>query len=106
MAYNVKFKRLSLENYNALPSKDIYTFYYVGNDLYLGEIKLSNASDLTAALISLSEVEIDVTNLESFVGNLSSLNTSSKTNLVSAINEVLLKENTSISQLEINNICI
>lgn len=51
MAYNVKFLQGTLEQFNGLLNKDSNTFYYVGGtDLYLGDIKLSNASDLAAAI--------------------------------------------------------
>lgn len=88
MAYNVKFLKGTAEGYAAITEKDSNTFYYTGTDLYLGEIKLSNASDLAAALTRLTSAETDIDNLEAAVGTLSGLSTSAKTDLVAAINEV------------------
>lgn len=51
---NVKFLKGTVEQYNTA-TKDANTFYYVGGtDLYLGEIKLSNAADLTAAIANIT----------------------------------------------------
>lgn len=92
MAYNVKFLKGTQANYEALATKDSNTFYYTtsdsGNNLYLGEIKLSNAADLTAALTRLTAAEGDIDDLEAAVGTLSGLSTTAKTDLVSAINEI------------------
>lgn len=96
--------------------KDSNNFYYTTDDsnLYLGEIKLSNATDLANAILRISQNETDIANLEeqltalkgegkgsiksmidnaieevnTKIGNLSSLNTTAKDNLVNAINEV------------------
>ena len=47
MAYNVKFLKGTAAQYKALAEKDVNAFYYVdGTDLYLGNIKLSNAADV------------------------------------------------------------
>lgn len=89
MAYNVQFLKGTAEGYAALGTKDANTFYYTGSDLYLGEIKLSSAADLTAALTRLGTAEGDIDNLEAAVGTLDSLSTTAKSDLVSAINEVL-----------------
>lgn len=71
MAYNVKFFKGSLANYEALPVKDPNTFYYVnGTDLYLGTIKLSQASDLTAAIARISENETDILSLQAQIDSL------------------------------------
>lgn len=54
MSYDVKFLKGIRENYNALPVKDVNTFYYVDEtDLYLGEILLSNAEDVKEAVKSI-----------------------------------------------------
>lgn len=64
MAYNVRFLQGSQVNFDALKeagSLNKNTFYYVDEkDLYLGEIKLSNDSDIKAAVsrISVNESEI------------------------------------------------
>ena len=54
MSYNVKFLKGTGENYKALAVKDVNTFYYVDeSDLYLGEILLSNADEIAAAVASI-----------------------------------------------------
>lgn len=91
MALNVKFLKGTADGYAAIVTKDANTFYYTGTDLYLGEVKLSNGADLADALIRLGTAETDIDNLEKAVGELSGLDTTAKTDLVSAINEVLGK---------------
>ena len=54
MSYNVRFLKGTGVNYQALPVKDPNTFYYVDeSDLYLGEILLSNADEIAAAVASI-----------------------------------------------------
>lgn len=90
MAYNVKFLRGTAEAYAALTAKDSQTFYYTDdNNLYLGEIKLSNAAEIAAAVTRIAQNETDIDNIEAAIGTLESLNTTAKADLVSAINEVL-----------------
>jgi hypothetical protein len=90
MAYDVKFLKGTATAYEGLTQKDSTTFYYVdGKDLYLGEIKLSNASDLADALKRVGTAEQDIDNLEKAVGTLDDLSTTEKSDLVAAINEVL-----------------
>lgn len=67
MAYNVKFLKGALENYNALAAArllDENTFYYVqdsnASDLYLGNLKLSNDADVQAATSRISKNESDI----------------------------------------------
>lgn len=93
MAYNVKFLKGSQANYEALGTKDANTFYFTGENLYLGAIKLSNAAEIAAAVARISQNETNIDNLETSVGALSNLSTSAKDNLVAAINEVLSKVN-------------
>ena len=83
MAYNVKFLKGTAAQYNGLASnKDANTFYYVDNkDLYLGSIKLSNAEDLAAAIVRIAANE-------THIGNVLTLTTTEKSNLVGAVNEV------------------
>ena len=60
MALNVKFLKGTSAQYNA-SSKTSTTFYFVDDsDLYLGNIKLSNAADLASAVsrIATNETEI------------------------------------------------
>lgn len=60
MAYNVKFLQGSKAAYDAITTKDLNTFYYVdGKDLYLGEIKLSNAEEIAAAIARVAAIEAD-----------------------------------------------
>lgn len=70
MAYNVKFLKGALENYNALAAArllDENTFYYVqdanASDLYLGNLKLSNDADVQAATSRISKNESDITSI-------------------------------------------
>lgn len=83
MAYNVKFLKGTAAQYNGLGSnKDANTFYYVDNkDLYLGSIKLSNAEDLAAAIVRIAANE-------THIGNVLTLSTEEKSNLVGAVNEI------------------
>lgn len=117
MAYNVKFLKGTAAEY-ASASKNSTTFYYTTDDaqLYLGEIKLSNGSELAAAITRIAKNEGDITTinntlttiqgdatvegsikkavadakteLEGKIGTLANLNTTAKGNLVEAINEV------------------
>ena len=82
MAYNVKFLKGTAAQYTGLATKDVNTFYYIdGKDLYLGEVKLSNASDLQAAITRIAANE-------NAIGNIAELSTTEKTNLVGAVNEI------------------
>lgn len=111
----IKFIKCTSAKYAEIV-KDSNNFYYTTDDsnLYLGEIKLSNATDLANAILRISQNETDIANLEeqltvlkgegegsiklmidnaieevnTKIGNLSSLNTTAKDNLVNAINEV------------------
>lgn len=82
MAYNVKFLKGAAAAYTAA-TKDANTFYFTEDDnqLYLGEIKLSNANDLNAAIARI------VVN-EGHIGNVEDLSTAAKSSLVLAINEL------------------
>lgn len=54
MSYDVRFLKGTRVNYDNLPVKDANTFYYVDEtDLYLGEILLSNAEEVAAAVQSI-----------------------------------------------------
>ena len=81
MAYNVKFLKGTAAQYNALTNKDVNTFYYVDQDLYLGTIKLSNAAEIAAAITRIAANE-------KHIGDVSKLTTKEKTNLVGAVNEI------------------
>ena len=61
MAYNVKFLKGTAAEYTSA-SKNSTTFYYTTDDaqLYLGEIKLSNGSDLAAAIERIAKNEGDI----------------------------------------------
>lgn len=81
MAYNVKFLKGTASEYAAV-TKDANTFYYVDEeDLYLGDVKLSNGADLAAAILRIAINEANI-------GTLTNLTTVQKSDLVSAINEL------------------
>lgn len=88
MAYNVRFLKGTAEGYQGLTVKDANTFYFTGADLYLGEIKLSSDSDLTAALARVKTNEDAIKTINEHIGTLSDLKTTAKGNVVAAINEV------------------
>lgn len=83
MAYNVKFLKGLDASYQSITTKDENTFYYTSDskDLYLGTIKLSNASDLDAAILRIAANEANI-------GDITTLTTSSKTDLVAAVNSI------------------
>ena len=66
MALNVKFLKGTAEAYTGLLAKDANTFYFTedNNSLYLGEIKLSNGADLTAAVVRIAQNETDIDELQ------------------------------------------
>lgn len=70
MAYDVKFLRGTSAAFETLTPKDRKTFYYVENsaestaDLFLGDIKLSNGSDLTAAITRITTNETDIDTIQ------------------------------------------
>ena len=90
MALNVKFLQGTSTAYEALTVKDSTTFYRLTdtNDLYLGTTKLSNASDLNEAITRISTLEGSVETIEAEIGTLDDLSTTSKSDLVSALNEL------------------
>ena len=88
MAYNVKFLKGTAEGYKGLAVKDANTFYFTGADLYLGEIKLSSDSDLTAALVKVKSNEDAIALINQHLGDLGNLKTNAKDTVVAAINEV------------------
>ena len=118
MAANVLFKKSTAASYQALEAKVATTFYYTTDDsqLYLGEIKLSNAKEIEAAVAKIAKNEADIKNLKDAmdivrgdasvegsikqqvkaaqdaidlkIGTLGNLITNKKGNLVEAINEV------------------
>lgn len=90
---NVKFLQGTQVGYEALKTKNPNTFYFTGTNLYLGDLLLTNGSDIATALSKLTQAEKDINNLEAAVGTLSGLTTTEKGNLVGAINEVLKKVN-------------
>lgn len=114
----VKFAKGTQVAYDALMSKDSGTLYFITDitapALYLGELKLSSVAELAAALTRIGTNETDIASLKSAlsgidlatkgsvkaaieavqtatnttIGSLESLTTTSKTDVVSAINEV------------------
>ena len=68
--YNVKFLKGTAESYRNLVTKDVNTFYYIGGkDLYLGEIKLSNAAEIEAAVNSLEDTKDQVAAIKEQLGS-------------------------------------
>ena len=65
MALNVKFLKGSSAGYTGLTTKNADTFYYTtdDNNLYLGEIKLSNSADLVAAISRITKNEEEIASL-------------------------------------------
>ena len=130
MAYDVKFKKGLQSGYDALSTKDSGTFYIVTDTpaIYLGSVKLSSVSELSAALSRITANEGNIskilsglngfdltsqgsvktfiqgveTAIEGHIGDLSDLDTTDKTNIVSAINEI----QGSISDIVSNSITI
>lgn len=91
---DVKFLQGTQEGYDALvesASTNPNTFYFTGDNLYLGTIKLSSGSEITSVLSRLTQVETDIDNIKDAVGALDELTTTEKGNLVGAINEILTK---------------
>ena len=106
MAYNVKFLKGSLEAYQALGTKDANVFYYAGNDLFLGEVKLSNGADLAAAILRIAANETDIDNLQKDIQALTGGETGSISGLISeAVNaaKVELRKEISANTTAINN---
>ena len=100
MALNVKFLKGTAENFQQLQPKNADTFYLVSSttaegvvvqDLYLGDVKLSNQPEITAALAKVTTAEGRITNLETALGTIANLTTEAKDNLVAAINELATK---------------
>lgn len=90
----VTFLKGTAAEYTALTSKDLSTFYHTTDDnqLYLGDIKLSNAADLASAIKDL-EGDIktnsdNITLVTGYIGDLTKLTTTAKSDLVSAIEEI------------------
>ena len=69
MAYNVRFLKGTAAAYADIASKDVNTFYYTSDDnqLYLGTIKLSNASEIAAAVSRIGANENSISALQNAV---------------------------------------
>lgn len=89
MAYNVKFLKGSSEAYSNLALKDDYSFYYVdGSDLYLGDIKLSNAEDLVAAVARVAQNESDIKAIQAELDNLTGGESGDNSSISTLISEL------------------
>lgn len=66
MAYNVKFLRGTSTAYANLLSKDSMTFYYTtdNDQLYIGNVKLSDNAEIAAAVARIGQNEIDIKALQ------------------------------------------
>ena len=75
MAYNVKFLKGTAAQFEAL-SKDLNTFYYIDDqDLYLGNVKLSNAADLATAIAGVdAQIKSNDTDIENINTSINSIN--------------------------------
>lgn len=70
MAYNVKFLKGTQANFNSI-QKDANTFYYIDSkDLYLGDHKLTNGTDLDAAVANIGQNAQDIANIKTALGDL------------------------------------
>lgn len=93
MSKVIFLKGLAAE-YAALAAKDSNTFYHTTDDnqVYLGDIKISNAKDLADAVADLeSDIKTNADNItlqSGQIGDLSNLTTTAKSDLVSAIEEL------------------
>lgn len=113
----IKFLKGTAAEYT-LATKDTDTFYFTTDDnqFYLGEVKLSNATEIAEAVLSISQNTTDIASiksqletllgtggegtsiesmieeaieeLETKIGDLDTLETTAKSDLVAAINEV------------------
>lgn len=86
----VFFLKGTAQEYANLATKDSSTFYNTTDDnqLYLGEIKLSSAKDITDALTKIQTNADNIFALTGKIGNLEELTTTNKDDLVSAIEEL------------------
>ena len=66
MAYNVNFLRGTAESYKALATRSVDTFYFTtdDNNLYLGDVKLSNGADLAKEVLRIAQNERDIEAIE------------------------------------------
>lgn len=74
MAYNVRFLRGASSSYSAIPveQRDSQTFYYTTDDnqLYIGNVKLSNGADLEAAVVRVATNEGEIKAIKEALGTL------------------------------------
>ena len=83
MAYNVKFLKGTSTQLEGI-TRDLNTFYYVDDkDLFLGNIKLSNAADLAAAIERIAANETGIADIKKDY-----LTSSDRTTLQNAIDEI------------------
>lgn len=83
----VKFRKLTADEYKKI-YKDKNTFYYVDEkDLYLGIVKLSNTSGEDSSTLP-EDILIELEKLKVLTGELKDLETTDKSGLVAAINEI------------------
>lgn len=87
---NLKFMTGTQLGYNNMSAHDEGTFYFTGTNVYLGDIKLSSDADLAEALALIASNADAIDALSNKIGSLENLNTSNKSDIVAAINEVLI----------------
>lgn len=103
--YNVKFLKGTSTQLSGI-TRDLNTFYYVDDtDLYLGNIKLSNGADLTAAILRIAANETDIDNLQKDIQGLTGGETGSISGMITeAVNaaKVELREEITANATAIN----
>ena len=109
MALNVKFLRGTAERFAAI-AKDANTFYLVtttsaegqqSQDLYLGDVKLSNGTDLAAAVARVAQNEKDIDAIEKQLQDLVGSGTGSIQDMITAsVNAAKTELNKSIKANE------
>ena len=86
MALDVRFLKGTSAGYDGLATKNADTFYYTtdDNNLYLGEIKLSNGVELAAAVDRIAENEKDILAIENQLKSLVGEGTGSIQDMINA----------------------
>lgn len=88
MAYNVNFLKGTAQSFKDLAVKSKNTFYYIDEkDLYIGDVKLTNGDDLTAAILDISKNKGDIEIIKAQIEDLTGTGggDSSLTDLISTL---------------------
>ena len=93
---SVIFRAGTKAQYDALAVKDTQTFYFLNDvsDLYIGEVKLSNATDLAAAVADIAQNAADIAEIQSELETLEGNENvaGSIRNLIKAASDLLMAE--------------